>query len=246
MSEPTLGVLILHGFTGSRATIEPVVPCAKELGVPWRLPKLRGHWTKPEDLIGVTYTDMLADAHAALDELRAITSRVVLVGLSVGGLISLNLTLERPADIDSLVVLAPALRYSNPLAPYARFLAPLIKTWKGNPSTGFADKSLVGRAGNYDSFPSATFVTIHDASRRIEARLPQITTPLLVLGARQDATIQPRSSQIVFDRVGSMSKELVWFERSGHEMLLDCEASAVVDRIEAFLRQRVATERLRH
>ncbi len=44
-----LGVLILHGFTSSRATVAAVVPQAEALGLPWRLPQLRGHWTKPGD-----------------------------------------------------------------------------------------------------------------------------------------------------------------------------------------------------
>jgi esterase/lipase len=44
----------------------------------------------------------------------------------------------------------------------------------------------------------------------------------------------------VYDRAGSAQKELVWFEHSGHEMLLDCEADAVADRIGLFLKQRAS------
>jgi len=237
--EPSLGVLILHGFTGGRATVESIVPRAEALGLPWRLPRLRGHWTRPEDLVGVTYADMLDDAGAALTELRGIAPRVALVGLSVGGLLALNLALDLSADVESLVVLAPALRYVNRLASLSTILAPLIKTWSGDPAGGFADKSLAARAGNYASFPTATFVSIYRAGREVEARLPRVTQPLLVIGARHDQTVHPRSSQFVYDRAGSVQKELVWFERSGHELLLDCEADAVTDRVSQFLQQRV-------
>jgi carboxylesterase len=236
--EASLGVLILHGFTGSRATVAAVVPCAEALGLPWRLPQLRGHWTQPTDLAGVLYADLFADATAALDELRGEVPSVVVVGLSVGGLLSLNLALERPADIDSLVVLAPALRYAHPLAALVPLLARFIKTWSGDPSSGFADKSLVAHAGNYASFPTATFASIFHAGRQVEAQLSRISTPLLVLGARHDQTVQARSSQLVYDRVGSTKKELLWFERSGHELLLDCEAAAVVNRVGQFLGSR--------
>jgi carboxylesterase len=236
--EASLGVLILHGFTGSRATVAPVVPRAEALGLPWRLPQLRGHWTQPSDLAGVTYADLREDAGAALDELRGVVPRVALVGLSVGGLLALNLALDRPADIDSLVVLAPALRYVHPLAGLAPLLARFIKTWSGEPGRGFADPSLAAQAGNYASFPTATFASIYRAGQQVEARLPQIAAPLLAIGARQDRTVQPRCAQIVYDRVGSTDKELVWFERSGHELLLDCEADAVADRVGQFLRRR--------
>jgi carboxylesterase len=233
-----LGVLILHGFTSGRATVEGIVPRAEALGLPWRLPRLRGHWTTPADLVGVTYEDMLADALAAFGELRDEAERVAVVGLSVGGLLALDLALDQPAGLDSLAVLAPALRYVNPLARAAPLVARVMKTATNDVYRAFADQSLAVRAGNYASFPSATFVTIARAGRRVEAQLPRIAAPLLIVGAWRDRVVQPRVAQIVHDRAGSREKELAWFDRSGHELLLDCEAGAVADRVGAFLRRR--------
>ncbi|HEX9372157.1 MAG TPA: alpha/beta fold hydrolase, partial [Roseiflexaceae bacterium] len=136
MSSP-LGVLIVHGFTGSRATMEAIIPRAEALGLPWRLPRLRGHWTKSEDLMGVTYDDLLADADAALTELRGVAERVAIVGLSVGGVIALNLAAERPADVESLAVLVPALRYVSKLAPFSAIVARLIKITAADPANAF-------------------------------------------------------------------------------------------------------------
>ncbi len=234
-----LGVLILHGFTSSRATVAAVVPQAEALGLPWRLPQLRGHWTRAEDLAGVTYADLLADARAALTELQAEAERVAVVGLSVGGVLALDLALQAPAGLDSLVLLAPALRYANPLARFAPLVALLMKTAKNDPMPAFSDPALVARAGNYTTFPSATFVTIARAGKRVEVALPRIVTPMLIIGARRDRVVQPVVAQIVHDRAGSREKELAWFERSGHELLLDCEADAVAERVGLFLRERV-------
>ncbi len=236
-----LGVLILHGFTSSRATVEALVPRAEALGLPWRLPQLRGHWTTPVDLVGVSYDDMLADAVAALAELLGEAGRVAVVGLSVGGVLTLDLALRQAASIDSLTVLAPALRYVNPIARFAPLVARVMKTAKNDPALAFADGSLVARAGNYTTFPSATFVSIERAGRRVEATLPYITAPILIVGARSDRVVHPQVAQIVHDRVGSADKQLVWFERSGHELLLDCEADAVADRVGHFLRLRTET-----
>jgi carboxylesterase len=235
----SLGVLILHGFTSSRATVAAVVPQAEALGLPWRLPQLRGHWTRPEDLVGVTYDDMLLDARAALADLHTEAERVAVVGLSVGGVLALDLALQVPASLDSLVLLAPALRYVNPLARFAPLVAMLMKTAKNDPMPAFSDPALIERAGNYTTFPSATFVTIARAGKRVETLLPRITTPMLIVGARCDRVVQPAVAQIVHDRVGSREKALAWFERSGHELLLDCEAEAVVARIGQFLRGRL-------
>jgi carboxylesterase len=65
-----------------------------------------------------------------------------------------------------------------------------------------------------------------------------VAAPILVVGARRDRVVQPRAAQLVYDRVGATEKQLVWFERSGHEMLLDCQADAVADRVGQFLTQR--------
>jgi carboxylesterase len=235
-----LGVLILHGFTSSRSTVAPVVPQTEALGLPWRLPQLRGHWTQPQDLIGVTYEDMFADAQAALADLRTQAERVVVVGLSVGGLISLDLALRAPESLDSLVVLAPALRYVNPFARFAPLLSRVMKWASGDENAGFNDPTLKSRANNYNTFPTATFASIVQASRRVEAALPRVQTPLLILGARHDRVIPAMASQITYDRVGTQDKRLIWFERSGHEMLLDCEGDAVADRIGQFLQARAA------
>jgi carboxylesterase len=240
-----LGVLILHGFTASRATVEALVPRAEALGLPWRLPRLRGHWTTPADLVGVTYEDMLSDASAALAELRGEAGRIIITGLSVGGVLTLDLALRQPSGLDSLVVLAPALRYVNPLARIAPLVARLMKTAKNDPALAFADSTRIARAGNYTAFPSATFVSIERAGRRVQAALPGITAPLLIVGARGDRVVRPEVAQIVYDRAGSIERELVWFERSGHEMLLDCEADAVADRVGQFLRQRLESAKSR-
>jgi carboxylesterase len=240
-----LGLLILHGFTSSRATVEALVPRAEALGLPWRLPRLRGHWTSPADLAGVTYDDMLADAATALAELRGEAERVAVAGLSVGGVLTLDLALRQPADIDSLAVLAPALRYVNPLARFAPLVARVMKTAKNEPALAFADRSLVARAGNYTTFPSATFVSIERAGRRVEVALPGITAPLLIVGARSDRVVRPEVAQVVHDRAGSAEKQLVWFERSGHELLLDREADAVADRVGLFLSQRLESAKPR-
>lgn len=237
MSSP-LGVLILHGFTSCRATVEAVVPQAEALGLPWRLPQLRGHWTHHRDLHGVTYHDWLSDARTALGLLRRQTRRVAVVGLSMGGVLALNLAAEQPHAVDSLVVLAPALRFVTPLARFSPLLARLLREWESGGDAGFSDKALAPRSTNYRAFPSATFVSLYQAGPRVERLLPRIGAPALVLGARNDRVVQPLCAQLVHDRLGSAQKELVWFERSGHEMLLDCEAEGVARRIGGFLRQR--------
>ncbi len=54
---PRLGVLLLHGFTSSVRTVEGLVPRLEAAGLPYRMPVLRGHGTRYQDLAGVKAHD---------------------------------------------------------------------------------------------------------------------------------------------------------------------------------------------
>ncbi len=233
-----LGVLLLHGFTSSLKTVDGMLPTLRRLALPYRMPVLRGHGTRPEALVGVTQRDWYDDASAALDALRAEAASACMVGLSMGGLVALDLGLRRRDAVDSAVLVAPALRFKSRLV----MLSPLLQyvvPWYSAPSS-FADATLAQANENYTRFPTRTFVRLYRYGRALEQTLPRFDRPLLVVQARHDTVVDPRSAQTIHDRVSSADKRLVWFERSGHEMMQDLEREAVFAEIERFLRVRLA------
>ena len=91
---------------------------------------------------------------------------------------------------------------------------------------------------------SAAFVSLWRYASVVERQLPRIEAPILIIHSEADRTIPATASQRVYEQVSSPEKELVWFERSGHEMLRDSEAAQVLERIEAFILAQVAREPL--
>src|SRR5919202_4652995 len=118
------GVLVLHGLTSSLASVTPVAERLARHSIPTVVPWLRGHGTRPEDLVGVTWRDWHADAAAALDSLLEQCAEAAVVGLSMGGLVALHLAAEHPERLRAVVAVAPALRQAHPLAPLVPFVAP--------------------------------------------------------------------------------------------------------------------------
>ena len=224
-----LGVLILHGFTGSLDTVRAIVPRVERLGWPYRMPLLRGHGTRYEDLVGVTREDWITDANAALDELLGECERVVVVGLSMGGLVALNLAMRRESAIAGLVLIAPALRFADPLTHLTPLLKLLFTFWD-SPSS-FADKQLEATTcTNYKKFPTATFSQLLDLANETERKLPTCRVPAVGLFTRRDTVVHRIVASLLAEKLAGPFKA-IWFERTGHEMLQDVEADAVADAV---------------
>ncbi|MFN2222790.1 MAG: alpha/beta hydrolase, partial [Candidatus Promineifilaceae bacterium] len=71
-----IGVLLIHGLTGSAAEMRPIGAFLNERGLTVMAPLLPGHGTRVEDLNQVKWTDWTAAAEEALAELQARCSKV--------------------------------------------------------------------------------------------------------------------------------------------------------------------------
>ena len=232
----TFGCLILHGFTSSLDSVRPLVPMAEQLGLPYRMPTLRGHGTQYTDLKGVQAKDWYADGLAALRDLRREVDQVFVCGLSMGGLVALQLAAENQADIAGVVGIAAALRFTAPTAWLSPFLWRTIPTSPIDIRLAFTDQRLAANNKNYTRFTTDSFASLYRYTSVVEQLLPRVVAPLLLIHGRKDRVIRPRASEIIYNKAGSQRKELRWFEESGHEMLMDCEGPGVVAATETFIR----------
>ncbi len=232
---PTVGCLFLHGFTSSMDCVAPLVPMAARLGLPYRQPVLRGHDADPQQLRGVTWRDWYADALAAFRDLRREVDQVVICGLSMGGLVGLHLAAAHAHEVAGVVSIASALRFVDPMTKLSPLLARFIPMFPIDPRRAFTDPTRGAQSTNYRQFATDAFVSLYRYRPVIEALLPTLRAPLLVLHSHRDRVIQPSAAQSIYDLAGSAHKTLRWFEESGHEMLLDLEGDAVVAVIEQFI-----------
>ena len=239
-ARPPLGVLLLHGFTSSLATVDGLVPHLEARGLPYSLPTLRGHGTRPEKLAGVAWHHWYEDAERALDELLDRCERVVVMGLSMGGVAALHLAVQRPERLAGVVTVAPALH----LNITGKWLLPLLgrstRHAKVDARRAFEDVALAASSTNYISAPIAAVYSLVRFGQLVERELPRMRVPLLVLYTPRDRVVLPESARIVYERAGTppAEKAIRAFERSGHEMLLDQQREEVFAAIIAFIEAR--------
>ena len=213
-----LGVLLLHGFTGSAAETRPLGERLAERGYTVRCPLLPGHGLDPAALALIHRRAWIAAAAAAHDDLRARCDRVFVGGLSLGSLLALALGAARP-EIAGLI---------------ARYLlrdVPPPPDDLGDPAAALA------RVWCYDRLPVAGAAQVYLLHREVRRLLPRIRQPLLVLQGRRDRQLRPDAGPRLCAAVASADTELRWLEGSGHNLLIDGERERAWAHVETWLEE---------
>ena len=235
-SYESVGVLLLHGFTSHTNTVSGLVPLLQKAGLDYELPTLRGHGTRYQDLTGVSAKDWYVDAQRALINLWNRVDRVVVVGLSMGGLLALELAMNHPDKIAGVVSVGAALKFADPMAKLTPVLSRLVKYW---PSPDpFNDPECRAKSSrNYPKFPTAAFGELYRYSQWVADNLGDVHVPLRIMQSKKDQIVAPESANIIYEKVSTPRREIYWYEESGHEMLLDCEAEQVMNDVVEFARR---------
>lgn len=228
-----VGVLMLHGYTGSPAEMRLIADFLNGRGLRISAPLLPGHGTVPADLNRVAWTDWTRSAEQALSELAEQCKTVFVIGLSMGALLTLYLAAKNPR-LPGAVVYSPALIVANRLirlAPLGKYLIPMFPKRKSH----FTDPQARGRIWSYDRYPTFGAHETGKLIREVKRLLPRIVSPLLIVHSRLDRDIRPESARLVYERVGSKDKELLMLNNSTHALTVDSEWERVAEKTYQFI-----------
>jgi carboxylesterase len=229
-----VGILLMHGFTGSPVSLRPLAELLSQRGFAIEVPRLPGHGTTPRDLLPYRYADWRAEALAGLNRLRARTDRVVALGLSMGGTLVLDLaTSEELAGVVTInaqildrgglvVKMAPLIEKLVPIAPASA--AGLKKN----------DIKKGGDEDAYDWVAAAAGNSLLRALPQVRGRLGELRCPLLVVYSRDDHSVPPDNSKALPGLVGTKEVTVVELLDSYHVATLDNDLPLIDERVAAF------------
>ncbi len=226
------GVLLLHGFTGNPSSVRNQARGIAAAGYHVESPRLPGHGTAIEDMLDTGWSDWTAAVDAALDELRARVARIVVMGLSMGGSLTLWTGLRYP-DVSGLVCINPATepQQEDVLAMIGEMLADGMEVLPGIGSD-IADASVEEIA--YPGTPLRPLLSfMNDGLAPMTDRFGELEMPILLYTSRQDHVVDPASSVHLAATAGDV--EHVWLDRSYHVATQDHDRDVITDGAIAFV-----------
>lgn len=217
-----LGVLVIHGFTGSPVAVRPWAQYLADAGHTVIAPRLPGHGTRWQDLNRTTWVDWYTEVERAASWLRHRSEHVVAMGLSAGATLALRLAEEHP--LAGVVAVNPILQTERRDWSY---LTALRGVWGSWPNRRDDIKRPGVTEGAYDRIPlrAAHSLTRLWAATRSEIDL--MTAPLLIFRSADDHVAEPSNVTWLLANVGSEDVEEVMLEDSFHVATLDNDAPAV-------------------
>lgn len=231
----SVGVLIIHGFSGSPAEMRGVGDYLNQKGYTVLAVKLAGHGSKPKDMASTYLSDWLQSAEDGYKKLSKNYKKMFIVGFSMGGLLAVELAKKfSPAGI--VVVSPPMLnmRFRDHIIPIGRFFKPWYVIRGGSDPSKFEPPytSVV-----YPKVPTKSIAEVFKLIR-IVRKGSHIETPTLIMQGLLDEMIPQQSGQELLELVKSKDKKLLHFEKSGHNLILEQERVKAWSAIHSFIKNR--------
>ncbi len=134
--------LLIHGFTGTPKEMRWMGDYLNGQGYTCLGIRLSGHATRPKDMVRSRWTDWTASVEDGYNLLRGVTDRVFLVGLSMGGVLSLLMSTR--LDVCGVVAMSTPFELPVKHPAWQIRLLSYFKTYmpktKEEPGAGWFDK----------------------------------------------------------------------------------------------------------
>lgn len=229
------GVLVLHGFTGNPGSMRGLADACVSAGFHVEMPQLAGHGTALADMLPTRWADWSGDAEKAYRTLASRTKKVVVMGLSMGGSLTLWVGAQHP-EVAGLVCVNPATQPQDDV---------VLNTLKDMIDAGtevfdgigsdIAEPGVVETA-----YPETPLACLHsfqvDGLIPLSKRYGDIKAPLLLFTSVQDHVVNPNDSAALVASYGG-EVEQVMLERSYHVATQDYDKDIIFDGAVAFARR---------
>ncbi len=231
------GVMLSHGYMAAPQEIRALAEFLYQRHYAVYGIRLPGHGTSPENLAQCTWQQWYEALNCGYAILKTLTNKVYLGGFSTGGCLALAAAARKHTRVRAVFSICAPLRlqnYSVRLAPSIVSLNALLRRFNRD-GWEYVDNHPENPHINYTRNPLTGVKELMKLMHYTEQHLADVHIPTLVMQASKDITVDPVSAQLIFEKLGTVDKELSVFERNRHGIVNHEGAEAVFARVYQFL-----------
>jgi carboxylesterase len=220
-----IGVLLVHGFTGSPASLRPWAEHLIQNNFSIEMPLLPGHGTSWQELNRTTWHQWYAAAQISYLKLTKDCKQIFIAGLSMGGVLALRLA-QHQSQTNGLILVNPSIFVKNKLLHLAPLLGNVIKSV---PAVGNDIAKPGVNEFAYNKTPVVAAASMLDLNGDVQKGMHLVTSPTLIFSSNQDHVVSNKNPNWILNHISTppVHKEVIYLENSFHVATLDHDADLI-------------------
>ena len=229
----SVGCLLIHGFTGSPKEMRGLGESLNKQGFTVLGVRLAGHATNVEDMQRMGWEDWYYSVLDGYYLLRTSVSKIFIIGLSLGGALSLFLSSDYP--VDGVICLStPYQLPADPRLKFVRFLQ-YFQPFVEKDESDWHDKNNAKGHVEYPTYPLKSIIELEKFLGITRGILKDIHIPVLLIHSKDDTSVSPENADFIYQNLASPNKKLIWIKDSGHNIVCDKRRTQVFQFVSEFI-----------
>jgi esterase/lipase len=234
-----VGVVLVHGYLASPAQMRPLADHLHAHGCSVYGVRLPGHGTVPEHLTEVNWLQWLDAVLKGIHVVENHCDRVVVGGLSLGGVLALLAAARLEIDLDGVVCINPPMKLRDRRAPLVHAIvvanAVLRKLRMTRGHTARDNRDSESPDTNYTRDYMRGIRELRRSVAVCRRCLAEVTAPTLVIQATDDPVVDPDATSRLMARLGSDEKRFADHTSARHIIVRGPGQEAVFEEIARFI-----------
>lgn len=185
--------ILVHGLADTAYSLRDIGGVLSDACYKSRVILLPGHATRSGDLLNTRLEDWQATINYLIDQAASETEIVLLVGFSLGSVLTLDATLLREDDIDGIIAISPAYYLSSErLAKWTPLVAPFMR---------WVDKGVADDPMRYEAMPTRGVAETWSAMKKMHNTLDRfgsVNIPWMLTQSMDDAVVVPEKNEALW------------------------------------------------
>lgn len=232
-----VGALLIHGFTGTPDEMRGLGEFLSKNGITSIGILLPGHGTDINDMLKVRWQDWGTSVKESINELKESCNKIFLIGLSMGGTLALHSAVTPDEKIKGIVIMnTPVFSLSNylvKLVPVFKYIIRFAKKKGKSVKDVLMEQNIAG----YNKNPLHGVAELLKLMKNVRKELSLVKIPVIIMHSKLDPTVSWKNAKKIYENIGSIDREIVYFYNSYHVLTMDNDKEEVFKSAYNFIRK---------